>query len=86
MKTYYTKENEVKGQELDSIITLLNHEYPQHEFGIIGLLKHVEGNSIPLGMSAYDDLMYVPFTLAQLNGYISSFGINTLVVKQHHNE
>ncbi len=82
MKTYYTKGNEVKGQELDSIMSLLQHDYPQKEFGVIGLLKHVEGDGIPLGLSAYNDLNEVPFTIKDVNLYIQSLGIKAAVKKQ----
>jgi hypothetical protein len=82
IKTYYTKGNEVKGQELHSIMTLLKHDYPRKELGVIGLLKHVEGGGIPLGLSAYNDLNEVPFTLQDLNLYIQSLGIKAAVKKQ----
>ena len=79
MKTYYTKGNETKGQELDSIMTLLKYDYPRKELGVIGLLKYVEGDGIPLGLSAYNDLNEVPFTLQDLNLYIQSLGINAAI-------
>ena len=82
MKTYYTKKNETKGQELQSIMTLLKYDYPTLELGLSGLLKYVENGGIPLGLSAYNDLNEVPFTLQELNGYIKSLGINAAVRKQ----
>ncbi|MCP4522203.1 MAG: hypothetical protein GY827_11010 [Cytophagales bacterium] len=82
MKTYYTKGNEVKGQEIESIMTLLKYDYPRLELSLSGLLKHVENGGIPLGLSAYNDLNEVPFTLQELNGYIQSLGINVTVKKQ----
>ncbi len=82
MKTYYIKGNETKGQELESIMTLLKYDYPTLKLSLSRLLKHVENGGIPLGLSAYNDLNEVPFTLQELNGYIQSLGINAAVKTQ----
>ena len=81
MKTLYTNTNELKGQELDNIFSLLSLEYANSDIGISNMFRYLDTqvNSVPMNITEYNDLWEVPFTLAQINQYIQSLGITAAV-------
>ena len=84
MRTFYTKNNELKGQRLDDIFCLLRLENPRKDIGITNMFRYLEKEvyNIPQNVAEYDDLNEVPFTLKDVNLYIQSLGINAAVKKQ----
>ena len=84
MKNYYTNTNELKGQKLDNIFSILRLEYANSDIGISNMFRYLdtEINSVPMNIAEYNDLHEVPFTLNEINLYIQSLGINAAVKNQ----
>ena len=84
MRTFYTNNNELKGQKLDDIFCLLRLENPRKDIGITNMFRYLETEvyNIPQNVAQYDDLNEVPFTLKDVNLYIQSLGIKAAVKKQ----
>ena len=84
MKTYYTKTAQLKGRELENILSLLNFENTDYDIGVSNMFRFLETkvNSIPTKLSEYDDLYEVPFSLVQINQYLQSLSVNAVVKKQ----
>ncbi len=84
MKNYYTNTNELKGQKLDNIFSILRLEYANSDIGISNMFRYLDTqvNSVPMNVTEYNDLWEVPFTLNDINLYIQSLGINAAVKNQ----